>query len=273
MRAVSRDGYRLTTLPGLLVDMSDTLTTNIADQLIMARRDHLQWDTQLLAGSPSIDDAYAIQEIVTQQLSAEISAWKTSAPDPESIPITAPIYSELVYISGAKVPASELFVIGIEGEIAFRIGQDLPRRKNPYSRDELIKSIAELLPAIEIVDTRMRDGFSQNKNLMLADNQSNGGLVVGESVSDWKGLDFANLKASVTVNGVTEYSGVAGNRAGDPFKLMAWAANHSAIRGRPFKAGDIVTTGTYTGILFVEPGVEVVVDFPGIGSVEVSFPA
>lgn len=253
--------------------MSDTLTTSIADLLIKARRDHRQWDAQQATTPPTIDDAYAIQEIVTQQLSAEISAWKTSAPDPESIPIAAPIYSELVYRSGAKVPASELFVIGIEGEIAFRIGQDLPLREIPYSREDIIESIDELLPAIEIVDTRMQDGFSQNKNLMLADNQSNGGLVVGERVSDWKGLDFANLKASVTVNGVTEYSGVAGNRAGDPFKLMAWAANHCAIRGWPFKTGEIVTTGTYTGILFVEPGVEVIVDFPGIGSVQVSFPA
>jgi len=246
--------------------------TTIADQLIKARRRHIQWDTHHTAPPDTVDDAYAIQEIVTEQLGAGISAWKTSAPDPVSVPIAAPIYSDLVYTSGSEIPASELFVIGIEGEIAFRIGCDLPSRDKPYFPEDLLESISDMLPVIEIVDTRMQEGFSENKNLMLADNQSNGGLVVGEGSSNWKSLDFARLEASVTVDGVIEYSGITGNRAGDLFCLMAWAANHCANRGRPFRAGDIITTGTYTGILFVEPGAGVVVDFPAIGAVEVSFP-
>ena len=252
--------------------MPGPLRTGIADQLIKARQQHFQWDVQSAAQLITIDDAYAIQEIVTQQIGAGISAWKTSAPDPQSIPIAAPIYSDLIYQSGSEVPASELFVIGIEGEIAFRIGRDLPTAEKSYSREDIIESIVELVPTIEIVDTRMQDGFSQHKYLMLADNQSNGGLVVGEGITNWQGLDFSRLQASVTVNGVPEYSGVAGNRAGDLFSLLAWAANHCANRGTPFTVGDIITTGTYTGILFVEPGAEVVVDFAGIGSVEVSFP-
>jgi len=251
--------------------MPDPITISVADQLVRARRDHRQWDTHQAAIPDSVDGAFAIQEIVTQKLGTRISAWKTSAPDPEAVPIAAPIYEDLLYSSGSEIPASELFVIGIEGEIAFRISRDLPLRENPYSREDLIESVGELLPAIEIVDTRMQDGFSQHKNLMLADNQSNGGLVIGEGISNWKGLDFDKLEASVTVNDVIEYSGVAGNRAGELFRLMAWAANHCANRSRPFIAGDIITTGTYTGILFVEPGAEVVVDFTDIGAVEVSF--
>jgi len=251
--------------------MADSTAAGIADQLISARLNHCQWNTPSSADHVTISDAYAIQEIVSQRLGAKTSAWKTSAPDPESVPIVAPIYSNLLYKSDAEVPDSDLFVIGIEGEIAFQIGRDLPLQKTAYSREDLIESIDALLPAIEIVDTRMQDGFSQPKNLILADNQSNGGLVVGEQVSHWENLDFSNLQACVRVNGTTEYSGVDGNRAGDPFRLMAWAANHCANHSRPFHAGDIVTTGTYTGILFVKPGSKVVVDFTGIGSVEVSF--
>ena len=269
---ISSTGYGVTALSGLLVRMPNPPATDIADRLIEARRQHIQWDARHAAPPDTVEDAYAIQEIVTERLGAGISAWKTSAPDPESVPIAAPIFSDLVYTSGSKIPASELFVIGIEGEIAFRIGRDLPPRDKPYSPEDLLESISDMLPAIEIVDTRMQDGFSQNKNLLLADNQSNGGLVVGEGVSNWKNLDFSRLEASVSVNGALEYSGIAGNRAGDLICLMAWAANHCANRGRPFRAGDIITTGTYTGILFVEPGAGVVVDFPAIGTVEVSFP-
>ena len=251
---------------------SEPIISHIADCLLDARRDHVQWDANSVTAPESVDQAYAIQEMVTRRLQATVCAWKTSAPDPQSIPIAAPIFTDLVYPSGSKIPASELFVIGIEGEVAFQIGRDLPLLDKPYSRADVIAAIDRLLPAIEVVDTRMQEGFRQHKNLILADNQSNGGLVFGKGIQNWKDLNFAQLQASVSVNGKVKYSGIDGNRAGDLFVLMAWAANHCANRDRPFRAGDIVTTGTYTGILFVEPGDEVVVDFPQIGSVEVSFP-
>ncbi len=246
---------------------------DIANELIKARRDNRQWDARNTASPDTVDEAYAIQDIVTKQSGKDIGGWKTSAPDPVSIPIAAPIYSNLIFMSGAIVPASKFFIIGIEGEIAFRIARDLPLGPKPYVPEDLMEAVGELIPAIEIVDTRMQDGLSENKKLILADNQSNGGLVFGEGVSNWRSLDFTNLEASVTVNGVTKYSGVAGNRAGDLFELMAWAANHCANRGLEFRVGDIITTGTYTGMIFVEPDSEVVIEFPGIGRVEVSFPA
>jgi 2-keto-4-pentenoate hydratase len=37
------------------------------------------------------------------------------------------------------------------------------------------------------------------------------------------------------------------------------------------KAGQIVTTGTYTGLAFAKPGQTVVASFAGIGAVEVTF--
>jgi 2-keto-4-pentenoate hydratase len=252
--------------------MQNELRQNIASRLIKARQQKLQWDA---GGGPfpqAVDDAYAIQDIVTQELGAKITGWKTSAPDLVSIPIAAPVYSQVMFKSGAKIPSSQLFVIGIEGEIAFRIAHDLPLAPNPYQREDLLEAVGELMPVIEVVDTRMANGLAQNKKLVLADNQSNGGLVIGAAISNWHELDFTNLKALVTVNGAIEYCGFDGNRAGDLFKLLAWAANHCANRGLPFKAGDIITTGTYTGLLFVEPGSHVVVDFPAIGQVEVSFP-
>lgn len=251
--------------------MQKELRENIASQLIRARQQYLQWNVQKTAPPATVDDSYAIQDIVTQKLGVKIAGWKTSAPDTVSIPIAAPIYSDVMFKSGAKIPSSQFFVIGIEGEIAFRIARDLPLGPNPYRREDLLEAVGELVPAIEVVDTRMLNGLSENKKLVLADNQSNGGLVVGAGISNWHGLDFTKLEAAVTVNGKTEYCGVDGNRAGDMIKLLTWAANHCANRGLPFSAGDIITTGTYTGLLFVEPGSQVDVDFPAIGRVEVLF--
>lgn len=250
--------------------MNKTPNQAIAERLLQARARHQPWQVNLPA-PPTRDDAYAVQDLVLAELDPGIAGWKTSAPDRESIPIAAPIYTPLLYPGGASIPAGNFFVIGIEGEIAFRIARDLPAAGKAYTRDDLIAAVVELVPAIEIVDTRMQDGMSQANNLKLADNQSNGGLVVGKGITDWQELDFDNIAASVTVNGACIYDGIDANRAGDLFTLMAWAANHCAVRGRPYLRDDIITTGTYTGIAFIEPGDEVVVDFPLIGSVAVSF--
>lgn len=251
--------------------MTPSLISETARLLIDARRNHKAWDTTHALALKGPDESYNVQELITEQLGLAIGGWKTSAPDPHSIPIAAPIYAPLIYKSGTTLPASNFFVIGIEGEIAFRMKRDLPRQDHPYTHDDLYSTVGEMLPVIEIVDTRMRNGLNGNKSLILADNQSNGGLVIGTGISDWRHIDLTHQAAKVTVNGKVSYAGVDGNRAGDVFKLMAWAANHCASRIRPILSGDIVTTGTYTGMVFVDPGSEVVVDFPEIGRVEISF--
>jgi len=252
--------------------MSESSISEVARYLIAARRDHRQWDASDAAPLNDAGEAYAVQDLVTGGLDADLGGWKTSAPDPHSDPIAAPIYSALLHRTGTQVPASELFVIGIEGEIAFRMKRDLPPLGRPYSREDLLAATGEMLPAIEIVDTRMTNGLEESRHLILADNQSNGGLVIGLRIVNWRNLNLSRQAASVTVNGQVKYSGIGANRAGDLFRLMAWAADHCATRKRPIRAGDIITTGTYTGMILVEPGAEVVVEFPEIGRVEVSFP-
>ena len=57
----------------------------------------------------------------------------------------------------------------------------------------------------------------------------------------------------------------------DPAILLPWLANHAATRGG-LRRGTVVTTGSWLGMHFVEPGVEVTVEFAGIGRAAVSFP-
>jgi 2-keto-4-pentenoate hydratase len=47
--------------------------------------------------------------------------------------------------------------------------------------------------------------------------------------------------------------------------MVEWAAKHCSARGMPLAAGDVVTTGTWTGMTPVSPGDDVVARFDGIG--------
>ena len=75
------------------------------------------------------------------------------------------------------------------------------------------------------------------------------------------------MKQSVelTVNGKSVVSRTGSHPSGNPFALAEWAAAHCVARGMPLAAGDIVTTGTWTGLTPVAPGDDVVARFAGIG--------
>jgi 2-keto-4-pentenoate hydratase len=51
--------------------------------------------------------------------------------------------------------------------------------------------------------------------------------------------------------------------------VMVWLANQQSRFGRGLKAGDIVSTGTCTGLDRVKPGDQVAADFGSLGRVEI----
>jgi 2-keto-4-pentenoate hydratase len=59
------------------------------------------------------------------------------------------------------------------------------------------------------------------------------------------------------------------NPAGDPLVSLTRLANHLHAFGLHLEAGQVVTTGSWTGLLFVEGGQRVVGGFAGLGEVVV----
>ena len=58
---------------------------------------------------------------------------------------------------------------------------------------------------------------------------------------------------------------------GDPISGVAWLANHPELGARGLKAGDVVTTGTCTGITPLSPGDEAEADYGALGKVRARF--
>jgi 2-keto-4-pentenoate hydratase len=144
------------------------------------------------------------------------------------------------------------------------IGRELPARAQPYGEDEAWAAVAAVHVAIEFLDTRFADRRAQSPAALLADMQNNGGFCHGPG-TPVEEVDFLAAKASLMVNGTEEKSAVGGNPAGHPRRLLAWLANHAASRRRPLKPGDMVTTGSHTGITIAPLGAHVVARFAGLG--------
>jgi 2-keto-4-pentenoate hydratase len=246
--------------------------TRAASLLIRAREEGTTLPSDIVSfelASPA--DAYGVQALVAAKLGA-VAAWKTGAPSPQAEPILAPIFADLVHVSAARLPAATFHRLGIEAEIAYRLGRDLPGRRESYTREEVVEAIAAILPAIEVVDSRLAEPEAAGAMWKLADHQSNGALVVGAQVDDWQAIDPSEQPVRLTIDGRVVAEGRGGNPAGDPLRLIAWMANHLADHCGGLRQGQIITTGSMTGLMWTRPGAKVVADFAGLGRVEVTFP-
>lgn len=245
---------------------------DIANYLVQARLNGVAWDPGETA-TISLDEVYAVHDLVTKQLKLEIGAWKTSPlADPENA-FAGQIYKKDIYASGAKIPASELFVIGVEGEVAFRFSRDFPATKKLYTCSDIIEGISEMLPLIEVVDSRMVDGMDQDASLKMADNQSNSGIIIGDPVTEeWQDIDLTRLQVTLCMNEIKVYSDVSSNPIEDVFHLMTDMINVAAALGTPVQSGHIITTGSCSGLVFVESDCNIALEISGVGKVEASFP-
>lgn len=216
--------------------------------------------------------AYAVQDAMARTL-GRIAGWKVGAAALGAEPECAPLFADLIAPSPARFAAARFPLGGIEGELAFRFGRDLPARAEPYGAEEVWQAVDTLHPAIELVESRFADFRAHDRLVLLADNLANGAFCHGAGVKDWRHLDFLAQPACLHIDGTEVARAVGGNAAGHPKRLLAWLANHCARRRRALAAGDIVTTGSHTGLVFAKPGATASVRFAGIGEASLTLMA
>lgn len=244
----------------------------IAELLVAAHRSGAPVaEPPAMAGPRDRAEAYAVQDLV-RALLGPTGGWKTGAPGPKDEPIAAPMLTSLIAEAPAALPAARFHRIGVEAELAFRLARDLPPRDAPWTEDEVADAIESVHPAIEVVDSRLGAWAEQDAMWKLADNQVNGYFLYGPAVSDWRGRDLEHAPVELVIDGAVAVAHEAGgNPAGDPLRLTTWLANHLAAGRGGLKAGDIVTTGSCTGLIWVEPGASIRARFPGIGEATAEF--
>lgn len=222
-----------------------------------------------VAAPTSEAEAWAIQREVLRQMGGTIGGYKCATPPgmPSSAAIVAASGIRVAPASWTVPPGQQ---IGIETEIAVRFGRDLPDRGKPYSLDEVLDAVDAAFPAIELVRSRYVDMRAVSPFESMADNVAHVGFVHGADVANWRGFDLKTLKVTQSCGGKVQVEKIGGNPSGDPLVPLLWLANHLPQFGLHLQAGQIVTTGSTTGLIFVDPGQRVVSSFAGFGEVSVA---
>lgn len=222
---------------------------------------------------------YAVQDALDALIRARGArpiGWKiggTNAAARATLGIDAPffgrLYDAVTEASPAAFPALPGFFRVLEAEIGLVLGRDLPPEEAPFDAARVAAATAALLPAIEIVGSRLEPWGEAGAAMIAADNAAHGCWIHGAALEDWSAFDPLETPVSLSIEGGASVSGAGRNVDGGPFGATAWLANALAATGRGLRAGDCVTTGTVTVPLPVGAGQTVRADFGPLGVVEV----
>jgi len=215
-----------------------------------------------------IAEALSIQGKVVEALPEYVSGWKV-ARTPQGDVIWGVIFSSATYWSPAVIPEDDTTFIGIEAEIAFRALADIKPREKSYEPDELVKYF-QPVPVIEIVKSRYKDYKSTTIHQRVADRVSSGGLIIGNAGPIGNPRSLGGIRVTVKRNGRILFDQQGGHSRVDPF-LPVVDFIQTRQKVATVSAGQIVTTGAFTGMMSASKGDTYIIEFDGLGAVQASF--
>lgn len=153
-----------------------------------------------------------------------------------------------------------------------RLGSDLPPRKRPYSIDEVSEAVISLHPGLELAECRfVHDAAFPPLSAILADGAGSGTIAYGPAIESWRERDIADQEVVLLCNGTPRRTGTAAAAIDHPLVPLTWLANELSRTGIGLKAGQVVSTGTLTGMLRPRAGETFVADFGPFGRVTAAY--
>lgn len=252
-----------------------------ADKIFEAARSKVSCEPVrdlLLAGD--IRAAYAVQDINTDRWLAagrKIIGRKiglTSKAVQTQLGVDQPdfgiLYDDMLVKNGGSVSMQKLMQPKAEAEIAFVLKSGLT--KSSHSESDIIAATDYILPAIEIVGSRITN-WNIRITDTIADNASSGMFVLGTSKRSLKETDIINCKMAMTKGGQVVSSGIGSACLGSPIQAAIWLADTMQKVGRPLAAGDVVMTGALGPMVAAVAGDSFEAQIDGLGTVKVAFEA
>jgi 2-oxo-3-hexenedioate decarboxylase/2-keto-4-pentenoate hydratase len=185
-------------------------------------------------------------------------------------PCRAGVFAGVVHSDGVTLASDEFCHVGIECEIAVRLGDDLPLSGAPFTNDSVAAAVAAYMAAIEIVDDRYVDWRKTDAATLIADDYFAAGAVLGPLVPARAVADVAGLAGTTTINGREVGRGQGSDVMGHPLNALAWLANSLADAGAYLREGEIVLTGSLVETKWLQRGDNASVTITDLGTVTLS---
>jgi 2-keto-4-pentenoate hydratase len=256
--------------------MTTARIEQVARALLGARHEQAPRDASIFADAlGGVADAYAVQDLVARCIVTQQQGlpryWKSGGSGLGAEVPHAALPPDGVWTSPADARSWPLNLFLVEAEIALRLGREVTPSQALAIHDEEAYGLADAMAvAIELVDSRWRQGLSAPALLKLADLQSHGALVLAGWIP-FVARDWAAQPFSVHIGGRPAFARAGGHSLDDPARVLPAWLRHATREGLTVPAGTAVTTGSWCGMLPVAAGDLVVVRFEGVGEASVQF--
>ena len=219
------------------------------------------------------DGAYAVQAINTRYWEAAgrrivgrkigLTAKAVQAQLGVDQPDFGVLFGDMQVADDGTIDAAAMLQPKAEAEIALILGTDLDALD--ANAAAVAQAVAAVVPAIEIVDSRIADWKITFADT-VADNGSSAFFVLGEPRWPIDGLDLYSCGMVLELNGQIASLGAGAACLGHPLEAAAWLARTLAARGDPLRKGDIVLTGALGPMVPIKAGDHIRATIGGIGA-------
>lgn len=226
----------------------------------------------------TVDDAYAIQLYQIQQRLDEGAVAKglkiglTSKAMQEMLNVHTPDYGfvldTMVYEENRPVSPTRFIQPKVEFEIAFVLKKDL---KGPnVTAEDVINATDYVVPAMEIIDSRIADWEIQFEDT-VADNGSSAGAILGSQRTKLNDIDLGNVVMNAYKNGELIDTAKGSAVLDNPINAVVWLANEVAKYNVTLEAGMFILSGALSKAVSFAGGDSFTADFGLLGKVNLSF--
>lgn len=251
--------------------------SEMAAQIVEARKTGVQTQMALPEPAPAIEDAMVIQAEAFSQFGSPSVGWKVGATNKaaqDGFNIDAPFYGPMakagVIENGGSLAKSPC-VGACEPEYAFKMARDYPANGEAINTESASEAVSSLHAAIEVIGRCIGNPDYANGVGVTMDFGGNAAFVVGPEVKDWKNQDLANAVVESKIDGEVVLTGNGMPVMGDPINSLVWIAQTLAAQGKSIKAGEWVSTGTCTAAVPAEAGKTYSAKFSDFGEVSIKF--
>lgn len=229
-------------------------------------------------GITTAEQAYRIAQInhpFQRQALGRVTGKKvglTAAAVQKQLGISEPDYGLLFagmeHLDHDDVPFDEFIAPKVEAEVAFIMDRDL--KAEPPSFAEFVASVAYTLPAIEIVDSVVKE-WQISLVDTVADNSSAARYVLGNQPVRLGTIELQKIDMQLWVNHSVAVVGSATVCMGNPLRAAYWLACTMSEHGQPLRAGEVILSGSLGPMKSVEKGDVVHAQLGKLGFVNCQF--
>lgn len=163
-------------------------------------------------------------------------------------PIVGRLGSLDIRRSGATIELPRHHLRIVEAEVIFELGTDLSAAHGPFSEQRVRASLSRAFAGIELCNTRFDTSIEPSLPCLVADNSNADLIVVGEALTEEDIDALSNLSVTLQCSGKPHIKGSTQKVLGNPLRAVTWLANWLASRGENLKRGQMISSGSCTGM-------------------------